>query len=359
MRLNTQFVEEVLEKLSLHALYGFLTLRDHNMFPIMRCIIHLIHIIIFAFQTYFCFLSNTVSFCQSYFTKLNMSLVSVMQIRNNVTNIKYDCNENDCTSETSSIPNDSKILSKLKCSVSLCSTDDSWCSYDLQSSENSFDEQVEYLNERTSIISKIDDALFDISHLLLSESEQSSNPISVNDDDDDDEDIDYIQRQASKCLRFDVDANDRIIEYHYKYQMCDSMDAYTSANEEVENRQLLMKQCRRFHRLQPELVGRLNRAYASDNYTTDQTVFDEWSASFLRGFESNLIQEPTFHIRSYVDFVILYYHSLQEVSIRGGVEEEYDIDEMLRNRILKKSERSRNFSKALAAADEIEANKYW
>lgn len=258
-----------------------------------------------------------------------------------------DCNDDNISvSETSLFSqNDEKMLSKLKCSASLCATE---ASSFTQDSRRLFDDsscaQIEFLNGEGISVNTV----FDISNLQINNS--ASNPYL---DDDDDEMMSILRK--SKCLRFDVDENDSIIEYHYEYPVCDDIDAYTSTSEDRENRQLVMKQCRRFHRLQPELFGRLNEAYKNKDSDKDPTILNEWSASFLRGFESYLISEASMNIRAYVEFVVFYYHGLQELS---ELMIDNDINEMLRSRIVEKSQRSRDFAEYLATSDEIEARKY-
>lgn len=231
-------------------------------------------------------------------------------------------------------------FSKPTCSVSLCSTEESFES--TQEYDNCSLNRIEFLNGiilnvQTDDIGDSDDFDFSDHHLELHQS------------------FDDHAEKIANGVRFDVDENDFIIEYHYEYPMCDDYDVYTTSEEEVENRRQLVKETRSFQRRQRGLIRRLDNLYEHEEYSTYPTAFDEWCSSELRGFENSLLNESSFQISKYVDFVVTYYHGLQELVKQRHADIEDDTHELLRNRIVLLSRKSRNFAEHLAAGDEVEA----
>lgn len=233
------------------------------------------------------------------------------------------------------LDDDCVISSSTSCSVSLCSTEGS--SYTTDSPENDCSlNRIEILNEIILNV-QIDD-IGDADDFDLSYHHNELNPKANN-------------------VRFEVDENNSIIEYHYEYPMCDDFDVYTTSDDEKENRRRIAKQTRRFQKLKRGLITRLDKLYEHEAYSKYPTIFNEWCSSELRGFESSLIHESHIQVAKYVEFVVTYYHGLQELLTQRNADIEDDIHELLRDRIVLLSQKSRDFSELLAAADEVESRR--
>lgn len=227
------------------------------------------------------------------------------------------------------------ISSSTSCSVSLCSTEES--SYTTNSADNDYSlNRIEFLNEIILNV-QIDD-IGDADDFDVSYNHNELNPKANN-------------------VRFEVDENHSIIEYHYEYPMCDDFDIYTTAEEEVENRKRLSKQTLRFQKLKRGLITRLDKVYEREAYSKYPTIFNEWFSSELRGFESSRIHESRIQVAKYVEFVVTYYHGLQELLTQRNADIEDDIHKLLRDRIILISQKSRDFSERRAAADEVESRR--
>lgn len=238
--------------------------------------------------------------------------------------------DTDCVS-LSSFP---EIYSKPSSSVSLCSTEDS--SY-TQGYDDSLS-HIDFLNVSSFYVSEIGDTDDDRRHL--------SYHVSLNSN------IDFVERKQN-VVRFEVDVNDYIIEYHYEYPKNEDLDVYTTSEEEDENQRLLDRKIRRLQtQNRGGLIRRLNNIYEYELCSKDPTFFNEWCSSELRGFESTFLYESS--SEQYVKFVVTYYNALQEL-ITNNSNVEDDIDELLRDQIIFISQKSRDFAENIAISDEAEA----
>jgi hypothetical protein len=182
--------------------------------------------------------------------------------------------------------------------------------------------------------------------------------LQTNEEENDDEYVAETRRTSYPRVHFDVDDNDAIIEYHYIYPRNECADCYATHDEENENAAQLRKECRRIKKQNSYLIHRLNDVYENGVYTNDKNVFNEWVASDLRGFESNLLSESQLQINAYIEFTIIYYRHLQDRCYYGEIDED-DINDMLRSFIINKSRRSTEIAIRFAVADEIEAQKHY
>lgn len=164
---------------------------------------------------------------------------------------------------------------------------------------------------------------------------------------------------SHRRVTFDADENGRIIEYNYIYPKNESLGAYTTNSEESENERRIRRDCRHLKKRNKELIHRMNDIYENQEYQEDANIFNEWDASDLRGFESYFLTESAYQIQAYVQLTMLHYRHLRNIFDEAEPCDKImqcDIDEILRRRMIRESERSRQLAIRLAAADEINSS---
>lgn len=176
--------------------------------------------------------------------------------------------------------------------------------------------------------------------------------------------LEYILEESA-CLpsrtrkvRFETDINDSIIVEVNEYERDECFQIYTTEEEENENRNSIRQHCRNIQRDNKFLIRRLINSYEVEDLNEDPTIFADWVSSDLRGLENYFSQELSFHIKGYVEFVITYYYNLRCLAKENNDEiDADDITDMLLSRIMRESQRSRDFAQQLAIADQYEATK--